>query len=85
MKHIFDPFGVFSEWKGQDPDTTQSWAQSIAQVVINDQLDNLSDMIADAVYTGMSAERERITTILKQELSNSDSDRIIEIINSDDE
>lgn len=85
MKHIFDPFGVFGEWKPQEPDAQESWAQAVAQVVINDQFDNLSDVLADAVYAGMGAERERIIAILQQELNTTEANRVIAVIEADDE
>lgn len=87
MKNIFDPFGVLSEWKGQEPedDSDESWAESIAQDIINNHFDNLSEMIADSVYAGIAAERERIVGILNEELSAAEVQRIIRIIESGDE
>lgn len=84
-KNIFDPFGVFGEWKGQEPDVHESWAQTVAQLVIDDHADSMGAILSDAVYTGMNAERERIILILKQELSTKDAERIVAVIEADDE
>lgn len=85
MRNPFDPFGVFSEWKGQEPDAQDSWAQTVAQLVIDDHNDSIGAIMSDAVYTGMNAERERIILILQQELSADDAKRIVAIIEEDDE
>lgn len=84
-RNIFDPFGVFNEWRGQEPTAQESWEEAVVQVVVNDQIENLSSIIADAVYAGIGAERERIVMILQQELSIEEAERVIKIIETDNE
>lgn len=85
MKNPFDPFGVFSEWKGQEPEEELTQVEVIVEQFYEEHSDNLYNVIHDAVTMGVFAERERCLAIIKQELSAEDRARIIKLIEEPNE
>lgn len=80
-KNIFDPFGVFGEWKGQDPDDEyETWETRTLKEILEDQSQQIDNVITDAAWAGILAERDRCLSIIRQNLSSEDADRVIHLI-----
>ncbi len=84
MRNPFDPFGVFSEWKGQEPETEElSYIDEIANEVYDLHTDTMFNVISEGVHAGVFAERERVLHILRTELKSlEDLGRVIKLVES---
>lgn len=88
MKNPFDPFGVFGEWKGQEPeDEYESWETTTLQEILADSQEQIDNVITDAAWAGMLKERQRCLDIIRSELRTlEDVDRVVQLIQgSEDE
>lgn len=86
MRNPFDPFGVLDGWKGQEPeDEYESWETSTLQEILSNQSEQIDNVITDAAWAGMLAERQRCLDIIRSELSShGDVDRIVQLIQGTD-
>lgn len=86
MKNPFDPFGVFGEWRGQESeDEYESWETSTLQEILSDQSEQIDNVITDAAWAGILAERQRCLDIIRRELESSeDVDRVVQLIQGSD-
>jgi hypothetical protein len=82
MKNPFDPFGVFGEWKGQEPDDVyESWETTTLQEILSDSQEQIDNVITDAAWTGILKERQRCLDIIHNELKSwEDVDRVVQLI-----
>lgn len=85
MRNPFDPFGVFGEWKGQEPEDNEElgYIDEIANEVYEAHGDNLYNIMVDSVSAGVLAERSRVLHILRTELKSlEDLGHVIKLIES---
>lgn len=82
MKNPFDPFGVFGEWKGQEPESEyESWEGKALQEILDNTHEQIDNVITDAAWAGIQAERARCLDIIRRELKSlEDVGRVMQLI-----
>lgn len=84
MKNPFDPFGVFNEWKGQQTESEseyESWETTALQEILGQQQEQIDNVITDAAWAGILAERQRCLDIIRRELKSlEDVGRVVQLI-----
>ena len=72
MKNPWDPFGVFSEWRGQEPEDQLTEAEIVTDSVIDDHWPELVSLVRTGVEQGMERERKNCVELIKKHLNTSD-------------
>lgn len=86
MRNPFDPFGVFGEWQGQEPESEyESWETKTLQEILNSNHEQIDNVITDAAWAGILAERQRCLDIVRRELKSlEDVERVMQLIQGTD-
>lgn len=86
MRNPFDPFGVFGEWRGQGPESEyESWETKTLQEILNSNHEQIDNVITDAAWAGILAERQRCLDIISHELKSlEDVGRVMQLIQGTD-
>lgn len=86
MRNPLDPFGVFGDWRGQEPeDEYESWETAALQEILNDSHEQIDNVITDAAWAGILKERQRCLDIIRNELKSlEDVGRVVQLIQGND-